>query len=98
MPYIPNKLKIFSLNGDKDLNLSFTNFIIIYSLDVTPTEYRGKRCDLKSEERLEYQEISAGLQAYEMLFRGNYIKEMDLAKLNTSQPGPAINLVCLFSY
>ena len=46
-----------------------------------PTEYREKSCKLKSEDRLEYKEISASLQAYEMLFRKNSIKEMDLAKL-----------------
>jgi len=81
LPYVPTKLKTFSLNGDKDLNLPFTNLIIIYSLDKMPTEYREKSCKLKSEDRLEYKEISASLQAYEMLFRKNSIKEMDLAKL-----------------
>lgn len=45
--------------------------------------------ELTSEERLERQDISASLQAYEMLFRENSIEEMDLAKLNTDQPGPA---------
>jgi hypothetical protein len=91
-------MKTFSLNGNKGLNLPFTNLIIIYSLDEMPTEYRGKRCDLKSEERLEHQAVSASLQSYEMLCRNHSIKEMDLEKLNTSQPGPVINLVCLFSY
>jgi len=32
---------MFSLNEDKDLNLPFTNLIIIYSLDEMPTDYRG---------------------------------------------------------
>jgi hypothetical protein len=59
LPFIPNKLKTFSLNGDKDLNLPFSNLIIIYSLDDMPTEHRRKRCELKSEELLEYQEITA---------------------------------------
>jgi hypothetical protein len=98
MPYIPSKLKIVSIHGDKDLNLPFTNFNILYSLYEKPNEYRGKKCALKSEERLERQGISVRLQAYEMLFRENSMKEMDLAKLNTSQPRPASYLSCLFSY
>jgi hypothetical protein len=63
LPFIPTKMKIFSLNRNKDLNLPFTNLIIIYSLDKIPTEYRGKRSEPKSEERLEYQEVSASLQS-----------------------------------
>jgi hypothetical protein len=98
LPYIPTKLEIFSVRGDKELNLPFTNFIIIYSLYEMANEYRGKRCERKSEERMEHQDISTNLQAYEMLFRENSIKEMDLAKLNTGQPGPASYLSCLFSY
>jgi hypothetical protein len=82
LPYIPNKFKIFSLNGHKNLNLPFTNLIVVYSLDDMRTKYRGKRCEMKSEERLEYQEISANLKAFEILFRKNSIKEMGLAKLN----------------
>ena len=62
-------MKTFSLNGDKNLNLPFTNLIIIYSLDEMLTEYRGKRCELKSEQRQENQEISASLQAGRILYK-----------------------------
>jgi hypothetical protein len=51
LPYIPTKLKIFSLNGNKEFNLPFTNLIIIYSRDEMPTEYSGKRCELNTAER-----------------------------------------------